>query len=139
MKATEPKKVSRIPLRGEARTMATAKRSSGSATQVPGSHDATAHLGRYARLVRSLGCTRAGAWLGVYLWAPLDRRLFSLTGGAFKAWATVDLPILILTTLGRRTHSEGREEPIVEVAVVSRNDSDRDGAHYDRRSRLRLQ
>lgn len=56
--------------------------------------------------VRWLGETRLGVWTIKHLVAPLDRRIYRLTGGRRVSTGRPVGPILLLTTTGRRTGKE---------------------------------
>jgi deazaflavin-dependent oxidoreductase (nitroreductase family) len=57
----------------------------------------------YARLVNRLSATRAGSWLVRNVAAKLDPKIFKATGGRFTSTGKPTLPMLALTTTGRRS------------------------------------
>jgi deazaflavin-dependent oxidoreductase (nitroreductase family) len=59
-------------------------------------------MSRYTALLRRLGTYRWFAALGRRL-APLDRRLYRLTGGRWSVIGRHELPTLLITTTGRRS------------------------------------
>jgi hypothetical protein len=58
-------------------------------------------MSRYTALVQSLGRRRWFAALGRRL-APVDRRVYQLTGGRWSLIGRHRLPTLLITTTGRR-------------------------------------
>jgi deazaflavin-dependent oxidoreductase (nitroreductase family) len=59
-------------------------------------------MSRYTALLRRLGNQRWFAALGRRL-APLDRRLYRLTGGRWSVVGRHELPTLLITTTGRKS------------------------------------
>ncbi len=57
----------------------------------------------YARVVNRFSATRAGSWLVRNLAAKVDPRIFRATGGRFTMTGRPTLPMLALTTTGRRS------------------------------------
>jgi deazaflavin-dependent oxidoreductase (nitroreductase family) len=60
-------------------------------------------VGPLAGWVRALGGTRLGVWAIKHLVSPLDRRLYALTGGRLLSTGRPLGPVLLLSTIGRRT------------------------------------
>ena len=56
-----------------------------------------------SRLTRILGGTRPGVWLIKHVVSPLDRRLYTATGGRWLTTGRPPAPVVLLTTTGRRT------------------------------------
>jgi deazaflavin-dependent oxidoreductase (nitroreductase family) len=67
----------------------------------------------YRRLFKRLGRTRWFAFLGRVAFARVDRALFRLSGGKVVPTGTVS-PVLLLTTIGRRSGRE-RTTPVIYV------------------------
>ena len=59
--------------------------------------------GGYARLVNRSSATRAGSWTVRHVAAKVDPRIFKATGGRFTLTGKPTLPMLALTTTGRRS------------------------------------
>jgi deazaflavin-dependent oxidoreductase (nitroreductase family) len=59
-------------------------------------------MSRYTALVQRLGAQRWFAAIGRRL-APLDRRLYRLTGGRYSVIGRHGLPSLLITTTGRKS------------------------------------
>jgi deazaflavin-dependent oxidoreductase (nitroreductase family) len=59
--------------------------------------------GAYARVVNRFSATRAGSWLVRNLAAKVDPKIFRATGGRFTMTGRPTLPMLALTTTGRRS------------------------------------
>jgi len=59
--------------------------------------------GRYAWAVNRFSATRGGSWLVRNLAAKVDPRIFRATGGRFTITGKPTLPMLALTTTGRRS------------------------------------
>lgn len=57
----------------------------------------------YARVVNRFSATRAGSWLVKHVAAKVDPRIFRATGGRFTMTGRPTLPMLALTTTGRRS------------------------------------
>jgi len=57
-------------------------------------------------LGRRLGATQFGVWVIKHLISPLHRRIYRLTGGRWVSIGRSLGPILLLTTIGRRTGKE---------------------------------
>ena len=57
-------------------------------------------------LGRRLGATQLGVWMIKHLISPLHRRIYRLTGGRWGSMGRSIGPILLLTTIGRRTGKE---------------------------------
>lgn len=57
----------------------------------------------YARLVNRFSATRAGSWTVRNVAAKVDPKLFRATGGRFTITGKPTLPMLALTTTGRRS------------------------------------
>jgi deazaflavin-dependent oxidoreductase (nitroreductase family) len=57
----------------------------------------------YARFVNRLSATRFGSWLVKHLASRLDPVLFKATGGRFTMTGVPTLPMLTLTTIGRKS------------------------------------
>ncbi len=68
----------------------------------------------YMRLMRAFGRTRAFAWIGRHVFAPVDRWTYPHSGGAVASTQTVRLPTLLLTTTGRRT-GRASSTPLIYV------------------------
>jgi len=81
----------------------------------------------YARLVNRLSATRVGSWLVKHLAARLDPVLFKASNGRFTSTGVPTLPMLTLTTLGRKSgkrrdtqlafHREGDDLLVVASAM----------------------
>ena len=56
-----------------------------------------------AGLARALGGAPLGVWAIKHLMSPLDRRLYALTGGRLLSTGRPLGPVLLLSTIGRRT------------------------------------
>ncbi len=54
-------------------------------------------------MIKQVGGTRIGVWVIKHVVAPLDRVLYRLTGGRLSSTGRPVGPILLLTTLGRRS------------------------------------
>lgn len=63
----------------------------------------------YAGLVNRFSATRAGSWLVKHVAARVDPLLFRATGGRMTITGRPTLPMLTLTTVGRRS---GRERSV---------------------------
>ncbi|HEU5150720.1 MAG TPA: nitroreductase family deazaflavin-dependent oxidoreductase [Iamia sp.] len=59
--------------------------------------------GAYARAVNRFSATRAGSWLVRNLAAKVDPTIFRASGGRFTITGKPTLPMLALTTTGRRS------------------------------------
>lgn len=59
--------------------------------------------GPYSRLVNRFSATRAGSWLVRHVAAKVDPVLFRASGGRFTSTGKPTLPMLALTTTGRRS------------------------------------
>ncbi len=57
----------------------------------------------YARLVNRFSATRAGSWIVKHVAAHLDPVLFKATGGRLTTTGVPTLPMLALTTVGRKS------------------------------------
>ncbi len=57
----------------------------------------------YARLVNRFSATRVGSWVVKHVAAKVDPAIFRATGGRFTVTGPPTLPMLALTTTGRRT------------------------------------
>lgn len=57
----------------------------------------------YARLVNRFSATRAGSWIVKHLAARVDPVLFKATGGRLTLTGVPTLPMLTLTTIGRKS------------------------------------
>lgn len=57
----------------------------------------------YARLVNRFSATRAGSWIVKHLAARVDPVLFKATGGRLTTTGVPTLPMLTLTTTGRKS------------------------------------
>lgn len=57
----------------------------------------------YARLINSLSATRAGSWLVKHLASRVDPFLFRVSNGRFTITGKPTLPMLSLTTIGRKS------------------------------------
>ena len=57
----------------------------------------------FARLVNRLSATRFGSWLVKHLASRVDPVLFKATGGRFTMTGVPTLPMLTLTTTGRKS------------------------------------
>jgi deazaflavin-dependent oxidoreductase (nitroreductase family) len=57
----------------------------------------------YRRLIHRLGHLRLFAWMGVHIFTPLDKRLYPRTQGRVISAGPPILPVLMLTTVGRKT------------------------------------
>jgi deazaflavin-dependent oxidoreductase (nitroreductase family) len=78
------------------------------------------------RIVRRVGHTRWGAALGRRFGSRLDRRLYLATGGRLTTLGRDTAPVLLLTTIGRRTGA-ARTTPVIfirdgESFIVSSED-----------------
>jgi deazaflavin-dependent oxidoreductase (nitroreductase family) len=62
-------------------------------------------------LLRGLGATPAGVWFIKHVIAPLDRRLYRLTGGRRVSLGQPVAPTLLLTTIGRKS-GQPRTTPV---------------------------
>lgn len=62
-------------------------------------------------LLKWMGATRVGVWTIKRVVAPLDRRLYRLTGGRVLTAGRPVAPTLLLTTVGRRTGKQ-RTTPV---------------------------
>jgi deazaflavin-dependent oxidoreductase (nitroreductase family) len=62
-------------------------------------------------LLKWMGATRVGVWTIKRVVAPLDRRLYRLTGGRVLTAGRPVAPTLLLTTVGRRTGKQ-RTNPV---------------------------
>jgi deazaflavin-dependent oxidoreductase (nitroreductase family) len=63
----------------------------------------SATTGRYAALVNRFSATRPGSWLVKHVAAKLDPKLFKATNGRFTLTGVPTLPMLTLTSVGRRS------------------------------------
>lgn len=59
--------------------------------------------GRYARVVNRFSATRAGSWTVRHVAAKVDPTIFRATGGRLTITGKPTLPMLALTTTGRKT------------------------------------
>lgn len=59
--------------------------------------------GTYARMVNRFSATRAGSWTVKHVAAKVDPTIFRATGGRFTITGKPTLPMLALTTTGRKT------------------------------------
>jgi deazaflavin-dependent oxidoreductase (nitroreductase family) len=59
--------------------------------------------GVYARVVNRFSATRLGSWTVKHVAAKVDPRIFRATGGRFTVTGRPTLPMLALTTTGRKT------------------------------------
>lgn len=59
--------------------------------------------GVYARMVNRFSATRAGSWTVKHVAAKVDPKIFRATGGRFTLTGTPTLPMLALTTTGRKS------------------------------------
>jgi deazaflavin-dependent oxidoreductase (nitroreductase family) len=80
----------------------------------------------YRRLIRSLGHSRAFALVGRRFGSRLDRRLYRASGGRLSTLGFGETPMLLLTTVGRRS-GVARTTPLIfirdgESFVVSSED-----------------
>jgi deazaflavin-dependent oxidoreductase (nitroreductase family) len=57
----------------------------------------------YARLINRFSATRAGSWLVKHVASKLDPVVFRMTRGRWISVGTPTLPMLLLTTTGRRS------------------------------------
>lgn len=57
----------------------------------------------YARLVNRFSATRVGSWIVKHVAAHLDPVLFKATGGRLTTTGVPTLPMLTLTTIGRKS------------------------------------
>jgi deazaflavin-dependent oxidoreductase (nitroreductase family) len=57
----------------------------------------------YARLVNRFSATRVGSWTVKHVAAKVDPKIFKATGGRFTITGKPTLPMLALTTTGRRS------------------------------------
>jgi deazaflavin-dependent oxidoreductase (nitroreductase family) len=57
----------------------------------------------YARMVNRFSATRAGSWTVKHVAAKVDPKIFRATGGRFTLTGTPTLPMLALTTTGRKS------------------------------------
>ena len=81
----------------------------------------------YARLVNRFSATRAGSWVVRHVAAKVDPVLFRATGGRVTVTGVPTLPMLALTTTGRRTgaprtvqlayHRDGEDLLVVASAM----------------------
>ncbi len=81
----------------------------------------------YARLVNRFSATTAGSWMVKHVAARLDPRIFRATGGRFTTTGKPTLPMLALTTTGRRSgqprtvqlayHRDGEDLLVVASAM----------------------
>ncbi len=81
----------------------------------------------YARLVNKFSATRIGSWLVKHLASRLDPPIFKASGGRFTSTGKPTLPMLALTTVGRRSgenrtvqlayHPDGNDYLIVASAM----------------------
>jgi deazaflavin-dependent oxidoreductase (nitroreductase family) len=60
-------------------------------------------MGAYARLVNRFSATRAGSWTVKHVAAKVDPKIFRATGGRFTITGRPTLPMLALTTTGRKS------------------------------------
>lgn len=60
-------------------------------------------MGAYARAVNRFSATQAGSWLVKHVAAKVDPVLFRASGGRITSTGTPTLPMLALTTTGRRS------------------------------------
>ncbi|UCG25394.1 MAG: nitroreductase family deazaflavin-dependent oxidoreductase [Chloroflexota bacterium] len=65
--------------------------------------------------IRRLGATRPGVWAIKHIVSPLDRWLYRLTGGRISISGRPAVPILLLTTTGRKTGKQ-RTIPVFYLA-----------------------
>jgi hypothetical protein len=65
-------------------------------------------MGATSRLLNWFGGTPAGVWTIKHLVSPLDRRLYGRTGGRLVTPGHPHGPIVLLTTIGRRTATRTR-------------------------------
>jgi deazaflavin-dependent oxidoreductase (nitroreductase family) len=59
--------------------------------------------GVYPRMVNRFSATRAGSWTVKHVAAKVDPKIFKATNGRFTMTARPTLPMLTLTTTGRRS------------------------------------
>ena len=81
----------------------------------------------YAKLVNRFSATRAGSWTVKHVAAKVDPKLFRATGGRVTMTGKPTLPMLALTTTGRRSgqprtvqlayHRDGDELYVVASAM----------------------
>lgn len=81
----------------------------------------------YARLVNGLSATRFGSWLVKHLASRLDPLLFKASGGRWTTTGVPTLPMLTLTTTGRKSgksrdtqlayHADGGDLLVVASAM----------------------
>jgi len=57
----------------------------------------------YARLVNRFSATKAGSWTVKHVAAKVDPKIFRATGGRFTLTGKPTLPMLALTTTGRKS------------------------------------
>ena len=62
-----------------------------------------ASLDVYARLVNRFSATRAGSWMVKHVASRIDPIIFKATGGRFTSTGKPTLPMLALTTIGRKS------------------------------------
>ena len=60
-------------------------------------------MGWYANSVNRFSSTKAGSWLVKHLASKVDPVLFKASGGRFTMTGTPTLPMLALTTVGRKS------------------------------------
>lgn len=60
-------------------------------------------MGRYDDFVNRFSTTRVGRWVGSRVSAKLDPVIFKATGGRYTSTGRPTLPMLALTTTGRRS------------------------------------
>lgn len=81
----------------------------------------------YSKLVNRFSATRAGSWVVKHVAAKVDPTIFRATGGRFTITGKPTLPMLALTTTGRRSgqprtvqlayHREGDDLYVVASAM----------------------
>lgn len=76
-------------------------------------------MSAYARLVNRFSATRAGSWLVRNFAAKVDPVIFKATKGRFTSTGKPTLPMLALTTVGRRSG----EPRTVQLAYEADGDS----------------
>lgn len=57
----------------------------------------------FSRFINRLSATRFGSWIVKHVASPLDPVIFKATGGRFTSTGKPTLPMLALTTVGRRS------------------------------------
>ncbi len=60
-------------------------------------------MGAYAKVVNRFSATRAGSWTVKHVAAKVDPKIFRATGGRFTLTGKPTLPMLALTTTGRKS------------------------------------